>query len=63
MGWTVNFGHPWAIPMLVLQLAVLVGPLLLLQHFRVEAPYMVLSVVGVILLFAAIAAFLSSRGR
>ena len=62
-GWTINLGHPWAIPAVVLEVALLAGPLLLLQYFKVETPYMLLAVAGVVLLTFAMFRFLSTRTR
>ena len=45
MGWTINFAHPLAWPVLLLSVLIAVGPALFLLFLRIVTPPLVLFVV------------------
>ena len=61
MGWTMNFAHPWAIPVMLFLIAILLVPVLIAAKYQAE-PVVVLGVLaGAIAFVSAICAWLSAR--
>jgi uncharacterized membrane protein len=64
MGWTINFAHPLAWFVVLLSVAIAVGPVLvLLQLGTVSAPLLILVLLASIVLLVAVSHWEASRSR